>query len=764
MRGHASKTRLEIGLFLCLPSLSKQKRGRLHKSLRIFFQNPSRRANAFMAITGFISTWLVLTLVWTASTSAAYPGANGKIAFTSNRWGSYSIYIMNADGTGQTRLIGGPLLPRNNPSDPFIMASNIDPVWSPDGSKIAFLSNRDLGGWSYKIYVANADGTGQTRLTELASSPTWSPDGSKIAFQSGNAGIYVINADGTGQTQLTSSQWDGGPKWSPDGSKIAFTRTQGDNKIYVMNADGTGQTQIPCNLWYCDSPAWSPDGSKIAFDGPSGPGFAGSATSPSIFVMNADGSGLMRLTDNSASNYAWYDSSPAWSPDGKKIVFVSTRYSGGIYIMNADGTGQTRLSDYSGNTNPSGDYILEDFPDWQPLVTNYFWTWYDNVGGDDWVLLANPSSATANLTYSLSIAGKPMDLSGYRYGMVAPGKSITPKYPGVIGGPVKAAAGGGAGLTSQRILWPKGGSSLEEVPGTDQGKLSNDFYWTWYDNQSPGYTNWVLVANPGTDHNGTPQGSVNATIKIAGSAVWSGPIAPGAKVTPTFPGTMGGPVEVTSSDGEVMASQRVLSNYGSAFNEVPGIPASSLSNDYIWTWYDNASAGFTDWVLIANPSGSPVSYQIKIGGQNVPGGSGTIPAYGRVTPTFPGQMNGPVEITASANVIASQRVIAGPSFEEVPGQPRSSLASDYNWTWYDNKSAGATNWILIANPNTTSVGYQIKIAGSQVASGTLSPGQRIIPTYPNTIAGPVEVTSTGGPVMASQRVTWNGYFNEVLGQ
>ncbi|MBE3066238.1 MAG: hypothetical protein IMZ73_02240, partial [Chloroflexi bacterium] len=120
------------------------------------------------------------------------------------------------------------------------------------------------------------------------------------------------------------------------------------------------------------------------------------------------------------------------------------------------------------------------------------------------------------------------------------------------------------------------------------------------------------------------------------------------------------------------------------------------------------------------------------------------------------------------NVIASQRIIAGPSFEDVPGYPQTALTTDYHWTWYDMKSAGATNWILVANPTDTPVTYQIKIAGSAMPIGPSNPGtilahDKVVPTFPGTMNGPVEVIATGGNVMVSQRVTWNGYFNEVLG-
>jgi hypothetical protein len=132
-------------------------------------------------------------------------------------------------------------------------------------------------------------------------------------------------------------------------------------------------------------------------------------------------------------------------------------------------------------------------------------------------------------------------------------------------------------------------------------------------------------------------------------------------------------------------------------------------------------------------------------------------------------MDGPVQVTSTGgNVIASQRVVAGPSFEEVPGYRYSALTSDYHWTWYDMQSAGAINWIMVANPTDNPVSYEIKIAGNPMPTSPDNPGSipahgKVTPLFPGTMDGPVEVTSTGGNVMVSQRVLWNGYFNEVLG-
>ncbi|HZD04490.1 MAG TPA: hypothetical protein VE173_06220, partial [Longimicrobiales bacterium] len=152
--------------------------------------------------------------------------------------------------------------------------------------------------------------------------------------------------------------------------------------------------------------------------------------------------------------------------------------------------------------------------------------------------------------------------------------------------------------------------------------------------------------------------------------------------------------------------------------------------------------------------------EIKIAG--TPVASGSIAPGQKVTPTF-NTMGGPVEVTASDRVIASQRIVWGPSFEEVPGYPNEAMASAYHWTWYDQaEGPGVTNWVLIANPGTTAVNATVKIAGTPRWSGAIPAGGRVTPTFPGVMGGPVEVSATG-QVMSSQRVIWNGYFNEVLG-
>ncbi len=286
------------------------------------------RIRFILTIVGLL-VLLAPLVIMPLSVQATFPGENGLIVFHSSRDGNYQIYVMNADGSGQTRLT-------NN------AATDFAPAWSPDGTKIAFQSNRD---GNNQIYVMNADGSDQTRLTNNAdddSSPAWSPDGAKIAFTritGPRAGdIYVINADGSGQVKLTNNVAGNfpfyySPAWSPDGTKIALLVALSDSnqEIYIMNPDGSGLTALTSNGVFTYSVDWSPDGTKIAFSG-------GSPGTAAVYVMNADGSSQTNITTIT-------DADAVWSPDGARIAFTSARDGNGeVYIMNADGSGQVRLT------------------------------------------------------------------------------------------------------------------------------------------------------------------------------------------------------------------------------------------------------------------------------------------------------------------------------------------------------------------------------------------------------------------------------------
>ena len=268
----------------------------------------------------------------TPTAHAAFPGLNGKIAFYNHPVDSEDIFVMNPDGSGITALTGPPQHERN-------------PVWSPDGTKIAFELNGD-------VHVMNADGTGAVNLTGgsfgVDASPTWSPDGSKIAFVSSRSGmlgvkIYIMNADGSDPTPIMTDTTaaDGDPAWSPNGLRIAFVR---GGSIYTVKPDGTDLQPVISgpNLRMLD---WSPSGDRIAYQRPTA-----EQSTTGIHTIQPDGS-----NDVDLSSFLPSASDPAWSPDGTKIV---ANKNGQLWTINPNGSGAIQL------TTTLGTY---GSPSWQPL-------------------------------------------------------------------------------------------------------------------------------------------------------------------------------------------------------------------------------------------------------------------------------------------------------------------------------------------------------------------------------------------------------------
>ena len=268
------------------------------------------------------------------------PPAVGQIAFISNRDGNDEVYIMNADGSGQTRLTSN-------------TGVEMEHAWRPDGGKLLFVTNRD---GTYELYTMNPDGSSQTRITNNTLADwggTYSPDGTKIYFFrtiSGTDEIFVMNANGAGEVRLTNNAWhDVLPVMTPDGTKIVFDTdrngaTRGANyDIYVMNPDGSSQVQLTTGSgreWFH---AVSPNGQLIAY-----------TQDNHLRLMNIDGSNQRAITTPSG----YQDKQPSFSPDGTKIAFASNRDGNWeIYIMNLDGSGQTRITN---NTTK------DEYPAWRP--------------------------------------------------------------------------------------------------------------------------------------------------------------------------------------------------------------------------------------------------------------------------------------------------------------------------------------------------------------------------------------------------------------
>jgi len=276
---------------------------------------------------------------------------DGRIAFYSERDGNAEIYTMRPDGSDLLRLTS------NEYGDD-------SPAWSPDGSQIVFLSNREdphppacLPQCFYQLYVIDADGSDEHKLVDTDFSvlhPDWHPDGDRLSFDSAanlQGDIYVVRADGTGlQRLIEDGFW---ADWSPDGTQIVFaSHRDGNVEIYVADADGSNQRRLTENTTLDYFPAWSPDGRRIAF---------GVAEKGQISVMNADGSDERQLT------VPGHCEDPAWSPDSSQIAFQSN-HDGDfeIYTLNVEEALQGKGSARQLTDNGVGDF----WPAWGPVTTS----------------------------------------------------------------------------------------------------------------------------------------------------------------------------------------------------------------------------------------------------------------------------------------------------------------------------------------------------------------------------------------------------------
>jgi hypothetical protein len=307
---------------------------------------------------------------------------NGEIAYYSGNQTAMAPYAMAADGTSP-RALGGGVAHDNilawSPDGTYVAYSdgvdiwviglfdalqvtntpgfnNFQPTWSPDGQRIAFVSNRD---GNLEIYSARMDGGDLRRLTNNPgndSDPAWSPDGTRIAFtsdRSGNTELYVMSAaDGANPTPVTVSPGtEAQVSWSPDGQQLAYVLFEQNMPaaIYVAKP-GFAPVQVTQNMVVMD-PVWSPDSQRLAFVGESPAG----SGQHEIFSVRADGTDLMQYTVHGG-----HAAGVSWSPDGDWIAYAKGQVGNhDIYTIRSNGIGVANL------TNSAG--IDDTYPTFPPV-------------------------------------------------------------------------------------------------------------------------------------------------------------------------------------------------------------------------------------------------------------------------------------------------------------------------------------------------------------------------------------------------------------
>jgi TolB protein len=284
---------------------------------------------------------IALALALTASSAyAAFPGANGKIAFDNGG----TIYEINPDGSGLAALAPG-----------------MAPRWSPSGTRIAFTR---LSGGQWSIWTMDSSGQNQ-RLVGPGLFASWSPDGRHLvyaAFDSDNrTAIYIANADGSNPKQITTPHCcvppvsDSRPAWSPDGRRIAFVRGISDTAgLMVVNTDGTGLTALAFQV--NSSPDWSPNASQIAaFVDPC---FGECPDRTGLYLIQPQGTfpGNAQFTGVPGSSLQ----NAAWSPDGTTIAYQDVNGDLALFALSPRTT--SRIAD------PFGNPVVGADPSWQPVI------------------------------------------------------------------------------------------------------------------------------------------------------------------------------------------------------------------------------------------------------------------------------------------------------------------------------------------------------------------------------------------------------------
>jgi TolB protein len=322
-----------------------------------------KRSSLLSAVVAVVAATLA------GSSWATSPGRNGRIAYdVKDRSGRWQLWVANSDLSGAKKLTHG-------------RRDGGWPAWSPNGTQIAFDSNRsdptpNNSRHVNDVFVMKADGSHVRKLTDSkgeSGDPAWSPTGSLLALDAdrgnrkGLRAIYVIHAKGGKLRRVTKPKHplsDYSPRFSPDGTQLVFLRARGTAEsapaaLFTVRLDGSDLHQLTPYSLRVDQSDWSPDGKRIVFE--AYPHGRGNGAYGDIFVIKATGGHPINLTQNPVGQAGSLD--PVWSPDGKKLLFLDIRRVNGVgryglATISPDGSNRQFISSKN---------LEEHQPDWESI-------------------------------------------------------------------------------------------------------------------------------------------------------------------------------------------------------------------------------------------------------------------------------------------------------------------------------------------------------------------------------------------------------------
>ena len=332
--------------------------------------------------------------------SSAWTSGNGLLVVRSDRDGEPDVFTLDPTSGEVTKLTQSR------------QVADLQPAWSPDGERIAFVRRPNLTGRP-DLFVMTAAGKGRTRITSTPvpeRDPSWSPSGTSLVYAArtsarGPFRIFLAKPDGSGRVQLTTQaagSADRAPAISPDGTRIAFVtdRDGGFPEIYLMNLDGSGLVRLTSNSMVDGNPSWTPDGVRLVVER-----CCANGTSDLVAIDVLTG---LETPITATTTHQEFD--PVVSPDGTRVAYVAFEVGVrniDVWVAGIDGTGATRLTQ---------DAAPELSPDWQPLPTCTIRGTGEiddlrGTDGDDVICaLAGDDSVRGGLGDDLVIGGKGNDV------------------------------------------------------------------------------------------------------------------------------------------------------------------------------------------------------------------------------------------------------------------------------------------------------------------------------------------------------------------